>query len=90
MTINDFIWMHHAARQGRPSAYTLNSLSARYPKGVRFRIHEEVVHLYKATRTLFKPVIEVLIGYKWVTYMWLDHEEVEMVEATAHQHSASF
>jgi hypothetical protein len=83
------LWMHNEARQGRPSAYTLNSLAARY-KGARFRVHEEVVRLYVGVRTIFKPVIEVVIDNRWVTYMWLDHEEVELVEATTDGHSASF
>lgn len=77
---NDMLWMHNEARQGRPSARTMYDLAARY-KGARFRVHEQATRLYggKIT-TIFKPVIEVAMEVhkriKWVTYMWLDHEEV--------------
>lgn len=75
---NEWLWLHNAARQGRPSAWTMNGIKARY-RDARFRVHQDVVRLEVGVRTIFKPVIEVLTYIKgrwqWVTYMWLDHEE---------------
>lgn len=77
---NEWLQLHYWARQGRPSEFTMNGIRARY-KGARFRVHEDVVRLYVGNRTIFKPVIEVLVQVKgrwqWITYMWLDHEEVD-------------
>lgn len=54
-------------------------LSMRYG-GARFRVHQERVSLSVGERTMFRPVIEVVSEVKgrkqWVTYAWLDHEEV--------------
>ena len=76
---NEWLWLHNAARQARPSVSTMSNLAARY-KGVRFRVHQDVVRLSVGIRTIYKPVIEILAEFKgryeWVTYMWLDHEEV--------------
>lgn len=76
---NEWLWMHNEARQCRPSEFTLNGLRARY-RDARFRVHQDVVRLAVGVRTIFKPVIEVLVQVKgrwtWVTYLWLDHEEV--------------
>lgn len=80
MNALDSLWMHNAARQGRPSSVAMNLIRANYKKGARFRVHVDVVRLAVGVRTIFKPVIEVLMYVKgrwtWVTYMWLDHEEV--------------
>lgn len=77
--INNMLWLHHQARQGRPSEFTMNNIRARY-RDARFRVHQDVVRLSVGVRTIFKPVIEVLVQVKgrwtWATYMWLDHEEV--------------
>lgn len=84
---NEYLWLHHAARQARPSAATMASLSARYPKGVRFRVHQEgVMPVYGGARTMFRPVIEIMIEsngrFLWTPYLWLEHEEVSDEEAT--------
>lgn len=77
---NNMLWLHHEARAGRPSASTMANLAARYPKGVRFRVHQYVSNLGEGFRTITKPIIEILVQVKgrwtWVTYMWLDHEEI--------------
>lgn len=77
---NNMLWMHNEARQARPSAVTMHGLLARYPKGVRFRVHQNVARQQSGVRTFFKPVIEVIGEIKgrlqWVTFLWLDHEEV--------------
>lgn len=74
------LWMHNEARWGRPSSVAMSLIRAHYKKGARFRVHQDVVRLAVGIRTIFKPVIEVLVYIKgrwtWVTYMWLDHEEV--------------
>lgn len=75
---NEWLWLHNEARQMRPSRHTLFHLSKLY-RGVRFRVREEVVQLYKQRLTICKPVIEVLTEanrrIQWVAYMYLDHEE---------------
>lgn len=75
---NEWLWLHNEARQARPSAQTLYHLSRLY-RGARFRVHEEVVNLYKQRLTICRPVIEVLTEanrrIQWVAYVYLDHEE---------------
>lgn len=77
---NEWLWLHNAARESWPSAHTMRVIGANYKKGVRFRVRQDVVKLAIGVRTMFRPVIEVLVEVKgrwqWVTYMWLDHEEV--------------
>lgn len=75
---NEWLWMHNEARLGRPHASTMHHLSRLYPDGVRFRVHTERLKVQSGTFTFFKPVIEVMMyvkkRFRWVTYMWLDHE----------------
>jgi len=79
MNARDFLWMHDEARRMRPSTASMNVIRSRY-KAARFRVHVDVVRLAVGVRTMFKPVIEVLVYIKgrwtWVTYMWLATEEV--------------
>ncbi len=82
---NEWLWLHNEARTARPSESTLCNLAARYPKGVRFRIHQDKVHVYNAPAlTIFKPVVEVLTEVKgklqWVTYLWFERETFDEKE----------
>jgi hypothetical protein len=76
---NEWLQLHYMARTGRPSVSTMSNIAARY-KAARFRVHQDVVRLEAGVRTIFKPKIEILAEVKgrwqWITYMWLDHEEV--------------